>query len=992
MGFFDDLRELRDVTTRQIESLGGVYGDPFNEIATIVAVSDPKKLGRVKVQYQDDSVSDWIYVFGSNKGLLSSQFVGSTCLVGKANGNSEDAFVLGFFSKDPDTDAPGAPIQFPIISEQLDSSRLPSSPGDNGLRCNEGNAGKCALFENEFGQTPRICKKSNSRQEGGEDEWAWCDFVPSLVIEKGVDPATPVATGTTSYAKKTGIEQCTKALEGQTREFAEDRKFSRFTIKCSRDENGEYTWSPANSPPRFNRVTLPDCSEKLHGVDAILEDGLNSQGIKCLRYQGSMKWTYEGKREPIQFHRQDIPLSREQFISSRGPIKALASTTSSNLVNNFKDDILQQFISSIVPFSQQTQLGIGSNLNPLEFLQKAGNIALSSGLGVSPSQITELISSALINGNEVPEELGVLLSAAGNIGDIVANGIKNNSLDQALTQVGQSALLQSLDTLSPELYSLYTSFASGGTLGVVDSAVGIGLDKLPPEISAYISPAMTLGQGILASKASSISDVLNAAIGNGSKSLPQVVEGILSVARGGGDLIPTQAISNVLNTIGNGELGEVAKLFGDFKELPALAKIPGAGNIPQLASTSLELIGLGKDFANLTQGGIGISGVTTLLGSNPVSAILGGVSGLRGLIGSFGVGGGDCPCGTKCRKIKHTEDSDGNVLLEPCGNVVANSASSYNPTGDVTENNKNVVAQVLDLIPTDIGQKLCYPNPYDLTQLIKNVKRLDEMADRIESAKNADWPELWNELVYTFEAIEKAFKQTDNNITGVESIERKLIDAQHRLITKLMDGNGSFFSKALLSIIDTSKAVQDLYRFVLKLDAKKKGGRAGVFPTQSLKIVFENITKIALLNSASKKEAKSILSQVVTPADREWKKLEPGGELLDLANVILGAIPKDVPLNFSKCLTKRDKNKVLKDSLESKINSPVKPEPSSLLEATLSSNQKDKLNSISAISEPLSITGRIIDQSTRDDTTGTPSLLDQIKFEQLRAERGEAEC
>ena len=102
MGFFEDLRETKDVLARQVESSGGVYADPFNEIGTVVSVSDPKKLGRVKATYQDGGTSDWIYVLGgSNKGLLSAQFIGSPCLIGKANGNSEDAFVLGFFNKSP---------------------------------------------------------------------------------------------------------------------------------------------------------------------------------------------------------------------------------------------------------------------------------------------------------------------------------------------------------------------------------------------------------------------------------------------------------------------------------------------------------------------------------------------------------------------------------------------------------------------------------------------------------------------------------------------------------------------------------------------------------------------------------------------------------------------------------------------------------------------------------------------------------------------------
>jgi hypothetical protein len=240
------------------------------------------------------------------------------------------------------------------------------------------------------------------------------------------------------------------------------------------------------------------------------------------------------------------------------------------------------------------------------------------------------------------------------------------------------------------------------------------------------------------------------------------------------------------------------------------------------------------------------------------------------------------------------------------------------------------------------------------------------MADRIESAKNADWPELWSEMSYTFEAIEKSFKQTDNNITKVESVERKLIDAQYRLINKLMVGNSSFFSQTLLSIIETSKAVKDTFSYVKRLDAKKDGGKVGVAPTDSLINVFRNIKRIARLNSTSKKEADFISKNFLKTADEEWKSMEPAAGLIDLADFALGLVPKDLPLSFGKCSTKRTKDKVLKDSLESKLNSPVPPAPGSLLEAAVPESRKK--------------------------IPGIPSILDQINYEQGRAKKGEADC
>ena len=239
------------------------------------------------------------------------------------------------------------------------------------------------------------------------------------------------------------------------------------------------------------------------------------------------------------------------------------------------------------------------------------------------------------------------------------------------------------------------------------------------------------------------------------------------------------------------------------------------------------------------------------------------------------------------------------------------------------------------------------------------------MADRIDGAKNADWPELWTEMMYTFETIEKAFKQTDNNITKVESVERKLIDAQYRLINKMLDGPESFFSKTLISIITTSKAIRDVYAYVNRLDAVKNGGHAGVTVTENLAGVFENITRMAALNSLSKKEATFITSQFLKTADKEWKELEPGGGLVDLTKFVLGLVPVDIPNVFDKCLTKRDKDKALNDSLQSRINSPTPPEADSLFTA--------KLPSLTP-------------------TPSISSLLDQITYEQGRAQSGEANC
>jgi hypothetical protein len=191
-----------------------------------------------------------------------------------------------------------------------------------------------------------------------------------------------------------------------------------------------------------------------------------------------------------------------------------------------------------------------------------------------------------------------------------------------------------------------------------------------------------------------------------------------------------------------------------------------------------------------------------------------------------------------------------------------------------------------------------------------------------------------------------------------------------------MVGNSSFFSQTLLSIIETSKAIKDTFNYVKRLDHTKDGGRVGVVPTDSLLNVFKNITRIARLNATSKKEALFITNNFLKTAHGEWKELEPAKDLVDLADFVLGLIPKELPPTFGKCKTKRDKNKVLKDSLEAKINSPTPPEPISLLGNSLPSKYFDLPSSGLSQNEQQEIS----------------SILDQINYEQGRRKEGKADC
>jgi hypothetical protein len=495
----------------------------------------------------------------------------------------------------------------------------------------------------------------------------------------------------------------------------------------------------------------------------------------------------------------------------------------------------------------------------------------------------------------------------------------------------------------------------------MDATAALGLSQIPDEINDVISPALAIGANVLKTQPQAINRVVNSATGgSGSSSMKETLDSVQKTIAMTPDLA-----SRINSSITTGDLGEVASTLSSFSNIPGLPKIPGAENVPQIASTVLQSVGLGKQFLDTFKGGISLSSVGSLLQVDAMAGLLGGL-----VPGLFGGGGSGCPCGPKCRKTKHFEDSDGNNLLEPCGNVVANSASSYSPDGIPTQNNQNEVAESLGRIATLVGSELCSSNAWDLTEMIQDVNRLGEMADRLDGAKDADWPELWSEFIYTFETIEKAFKKADNNITKVESIERKLIDSQYRLINKLLVGNQSFMSQTLASIITTSKAIQDMYRFVKKLDVKKNGGTAGVSVTDSLSSVFENITKIATLNSLTKKEAKFITSSFLETADSEWKDLNPAKGLVNVTDFALGLVPNNLPSLFEKCSTKHNSEKVLKDSLESRLNSPVFNESRSLFSAQLPSEIEAQKFTNPTIS----------------------SLLDQISYEQGRSQSGEANC
>lgn len=993
MGFFDELQQSKELITRTSESMGGVYGDPFNEVATVISVSDPKKLGRVKVQYTDTTVSDWVYVLNNTSGVLSAQYIGMSVLIGKAHGNSHDAFVLGFFSKDSTNSLPGAPLQAPVVNLQKASNRGPTSPGDKGLECNVQNANKIYIMESEQREEIVICKRVNNLQEDAEPIYNWWNLGGSKWVEKGNDPGVEANKSVVNFSEKRGIPECTKASEGQLIDFTEDKKFRNYSLKCSKDENGNYTWKPNNATPVFFRSNLPNCTEKLHGMEAILDEGLNSTPIKCIRYHNTMKWCSWGKRDPIQFHPKDAPPTHQEFLDSKKEMPALESPTSdfNAVVDSASPNILGALVRGIPAVSEFSPLSASASaagiatgeFNESLLLTEIGNTVIDEidntvideidGGESSFDPVVGSVENSLTQEGITDPEVITTVDSLKETGTDTVNGVQNDDLnsEDTLLKLGRDSLKEALNLLPSDVRSIYYGYMIGGIAGAIDSAALAGVSSLPKEMSQIIKPIVSEASEIMKSQPQSINSVLNSAVGL-TTGLP--IGNILSSMV---EIVGTTNAPRVLESINAGDLGPVATTITPFSNLSSIPTL-GDTDLPALASTTLELAETGEQFSDLLSGGIGLDETSKLLdGVNPVAGLLN--SAVGGLLGG---GSSDCPCGPKCRKTEHSEDSDGNILLEKCGNVIANSHSSYAPENDPTKNNENEVAELLGYVPTLLGSELCVPNLFDLTEMIQEVKRLGEMADRFESSRNADWPEMWTELSYTFETIEKAFKQTDRNISKIEGTLRKVIDSQARLINRTMSLDGSFLPKMLLNMVDSNKAIQDVYLYVQRLDAIKHGGGAGVGVTPSLGTTFKNIVKIAEQIVTTQAEATFQFNNFIDIADQEWRDMNPAKGLQEIQDLLLGiSFPlPDISSLFGKCVTQRDENEALKTSLEATLNSPVPGgDINSPLDLKLSADSRDRAKS----------------RSLLPSEGGTPqisTLLDQIQYEQGRAKERKADC
>jgi hypothetical protein len=949
--FFDHAVAAAQAQTRIVETLGVPFADPFNEEAVIADVNDPKKLGRVKVTTDDGLTSNWIPVSGSSRGLLSARYIGARVLVGKTNGRSENMYVIGITKVDPGVGIVGTPIQLPIIDESM---AVWNDTSDRGMKCNEGNEGRMYILSGEMNEDVVVCLRRTGLQIEGKPSWAWKSMTQGIWIEKGINPGNETTIAIEQAQKRNpGIPECTESLLGERHDFSEDRGFRTTTMVCRRDEDGEFGWLPESTPPTFFRTTLPSCTSKNHGMEAVVDDGNNSEFVTCLRYQGLMRWVKNGKRLPHKFYPKDKPDRKKEFLAGFKSIEwmeesPVESDTGYDWVKapEIRDAVLDTVISKIPLTGTDPELKrllMISGMLPATAFNGAGALsaaareAMNRKTGIPIDTLVNTLRQQLDRDGKLDMSTAPILTGTGDAGKVLIEGVISGTVEGALGNIGQNALRNSLLSLNPKTASVMTGLMSGGVWGAVDTAAVLGLNKLPPEVNKYVQPVLGIAKNVLSGYPTALGSILNTASGGG---LTAAITSSLNSAIGRNVVTPG-IISGLGGLLGSGGLGPVGQMFNGLSNLTGIPKAPAPLNsFPLLASTAMGALGIGGSVQSLfgAGGGLGFAGLAGLIGGgfNPVATILGGI----GLFSSlFGSGGPNCPCDPKCRKVSHGVDSDGLSLLDPCGSLTGNGTNAYNPVGIPVPNNTGDVAKQLGLSHTGVGENLIPENIRDASLAITSIDRVGNMAEKYYESRYADEVEEKLENAYTFEAVEKAVKVIDNNITRVESVERKLIDSVYNILQNIFwSPEGAVLEKLITDVRENSQAIKDVYGFVKSLDLKKDGPRVGVNVTPSIALAFKNIPDLASLYKENREETEEIKDKGILPADEEWKSMEPGLGVESTIGEYLDTISDPFPNER----TLFDEIRVISTSLESKISDDIQ-ESADPIDNVLSPSQIDSL-------------------------------------------------
>lgn len=949
---------------RLISRTGGLDTEILNLPATISDVEDPENLGRVRVLFGEDSVdakSDWIPVLGVGRGILSTQYIGSKCIVIAISGSPDNSVVAGLFN---DTTYNQVISQTPITIPTIDVSDITNTE-DPGAKCNKNNEGRAYIFSGNVTQDLKVCIRRNNRQTGPDkDVWEWKNLTRGLIIERETDPKT--AKGSDVVHQKRPQPTCSEALSGEMIEYSEDRDLPQKTLVCRRDENKDWAWVSASTLPWNARGTLPKCTEKIHGMTSIADDGGNSEMTICLRVDRKMKWVKYGTRTALKFEDKDPVMSKTEILGrGKSPVKpntllnlglefASAAVTSPIIGNmDLAGGMVEQALSGAVPGF--TNEAIAQAFNAVEGLatgQLPVDLATQVAAGFLQSQDLNISGlDAILRSGDVATAQNFLDKLGPEIAQIVSAG---GNLGGILQKTGSSATNQSISSFPPQVGSIINATLVDGPLGGLNAAVANASDIIPFPVNEAVKFAIS---GLdLGNAPAPLNAILQSATNGG---LSEVVNSIAGgIDFGGVDL------EGLTSAIGSGSFGEVGKLFQDFSNIGTFASlVPG---LPTTASSLLGAAGLGGPLALALPGGLGFTAVTALLGGkNPLASILGGGGALGALGGLFGGGGGDpCPCSPKCRKTEHGVDSDGNRLLDPCGNVTLDNSNVYLAGNDILNNLDNPLAKALGLVSTGIGGALIPKNPFNLTSIIESVDRVNDLSGKLEAAfkGGAEGEDRDAEIIYSMEAIEKVFKVADNNMSLMELIQNlELLGSKNFMDNLITGGKGALLTNVTTDSATQAQAIRDLYKMVLKLDKKKDGIRGLATITPALAKTFTHTKTIPAYYKKSR--TKAILNLIKT--------------ILEALKILETLDPKlDAP--FSDLTTRNNESKVLNDSLSAKLN--------------LNQPEEDTVNYI--YQDFTSKTGGIINSlSTNQLNSGEfDSLLQQINNEQERARKGEGDC
>lgn len=973
-GFISAIVAAQDNIEKLYKVQGGLNSELFLHSATIFDVDDPENLSRVRVLFEENdssAKSDWIYVLNSGKGKISSQYLDSEALIASISGDPDNCIVIGLYNKSGKGGAlSAAPIVVPIIDKADISSAV-----DPGTECSKDNEGRMYLFSNNVSQDVKICVRRNNRQNNPNDDvWEWKNITRGLVIEKSEDPKQLDKSEVLIDEKP--LPKCSQELEGEFITFSEDRDFRQIPMVCRKDENKEWAWVSASAVPTYFKTTLPKCSEKIHGQQAIIDDGNNSELGICIRMDRSMKWVKYGTRTVIKFADKPEPITKSELLESALPNPNLLTGLAQFAAADANPLAASNLTSAAMSFAGGAAAGIVPDALGAVASFATGNagvdLAMATGSkilaeqGISIPQFTTALG-------DISNAENLISSLGKNAESLLREGITDPT--KLLSSIGSEALGNGLGGLSAANVGQFTSLLTGGGQGALDAAVQYGLDQITGPAADIFSQA--IGGLDLGNAPSAISSIFTGATSGG---LGGIVTDLAEGLNLGG--IDTGALAGQLL---GGDFGPVAGIFQDFSNFSGLNLL--GGGLPMSASSLLGAAGLGGPLNLAFPGaGLGLAAASALLGgTNPLSSILGGGGALGGIIGGlFGGGGGpDCPCETICRKVSHGVDSDGNRLLDPAGNLTLKNTNVYGT--DILNNNNTCLAKSQGLNFSGIGASLIPSNLLDFTSVIKSIPRVGEMANSFEQAikGGAEDDDLKLELQYTFEAIEKTFKMADNNMSIMELIQRlELLGSSDFMNNLIADKDGGLLGKMTTDDIEQSEAIKDLYLMIKQLNSVKKGGSANVSPTPAIIATLANPGTIP--GYFGKSQSRAVLNLI--------KNIIEGLSILGSLDPELGAPFKDLE-------TTNNESKVLNDSLSARVSSSQPREDTTNFEykdyrgRTGRKTEGGRSSTTGGRSRSdLFPEGSRLLSTNQLDSGDFDDLLSQIKNEQERAREGEGDC